>query len=240
MTTDQAAHHKAEDEKRKLETQISALKEKLEANGIGSICWFRSSSLLSDYHHTRAGWSYQRNLIIKTSPSIDSSWWQLLLHNPRSTCSSLASLSPPSTPLCMRPESAATERWWSSSWLLWSSSWRWDHQHDCCNHRGVHVGIIIIWRSTASSVSSVRTIIHSLNKIVNHKGEVKDLSFGLFSEFVLPIYILSFMFSRWTLPIWKRSSRARKSLTCPRTWSQAFNFSMGFFTRRWSLTIIMD
>merc|ERR1712181_31696 len=27
-------------------------------------------------------------------------------------------------------------------------------------------------RSTASSVSSVRTIIHSLNKIVNHKGEV--------------------------------------------------------------------
>jgi len=87
-----AAHHKAEDEKRKLETQILALKEKLEANGIGSICW--------------------------------------------STCSSLASLSPPATPLCMRPESAATER------------------------------------STASSVSSVRTIIHSLNKIVNHKGEV--------------------------------------------------------------------
>ena len=78
---------------------------------------------LSEYHHTRAGSSYQRNLIIKTSPSIDSSWWQLLLHNPRSTCSSLASLSPPSTPLCMRPESAATERWWSSSWLSWSSSW---------------------------------------------------------------------------------------------------------------------
>jgi len=87
-----AAHHKSEGEKRKLETQVVALKEKLEANGIGSICW--------------------------------------------STCSSLASLSPPSTPLCMRPESAATER------------------------------------STASSVSSVRTIIHSLNKIVNHKGEV--------------------------------------------------------------------
>ena len=78
MTTDQAAHHKAEDEKRKLETQISALKEKLEANGIGSICWFRSSSLLSEYYHTRAGSSYQRNLIIKTSPPIDSSWWQLL------------------------------------------------------------------------------------------------------------------------------------------------------------------
>ena len=35
----QAAHHKAEDEKRKLETQVAALKEKLEANGIGSICW---------------------------------------------------------------------------------------------------------------------------------------------------------------------------------------------------------
>ena len=67
-------------------------------------------------------------------------------------------------------------------------------QHDCCNHCGFHVEIIIIWRSTASSVSSVRTIIHSLNKIVNHKGEVKDLSFGLFSEFVLPIYILSFIF----------------------------------------------
>ena len=35
---------------------------------------------LSEYHHTRAGSSYQRNLIIKTSPPIDSSWWQLLPH----------------------------------------------------------------------------------------------------------------------------------------------------------------
>ena len=34
--------------------------------------------------------------------------------------------------------------------------------------------MIFAARSTASSVSSVRTIIHSLNKIVNHKGEVGD------------------------------------------------------------------
>lgn len=86
------AHRKAEEEKWKLEAQVSGLKEKLEASS-GSNCW--------------------------------------------STCSSLASLalSPPATPM-MRSESAATER------------------------------------SAASSVSSVRTIIHSLNKIVNLKGEV--------------------------------------------------------------------
>jgi len=87
------AHHKGEDEKKRLENQIRALKEKLEATE-GSNCW--------------------------------------------SACSSLASLtgtlSPPATPL-MRPESSATER-------------------------------------SVSSISSARTIVASLGKIVNHKGEV--------------------------------------------------------------------
>ena len=44
-----------------------------------------------------------------------------------------------------------------------------------------------ICRSTASSVSSVRTIIHSLNKIVNHKGEV-----NFFVDFLLQM--LSFLY----------------------------------------------
>jgi len=107
------AHHKGEDEKKRLENQIRALKEKLEATE-GSNCW--------------------------------------------SACSSLASLtgtlSPPATPL-MRPESSATER-------------------------------------SASSISSARTIVASLGKIVNHKGEVDitELKEELQGNTVKPVHLL--------------------------------------------------